>query len=134
MMQSTATPAPLELTLEAVPRSVPKARTAAAEFARQVGADADDVELAVAEATSNAIVHGFTAGPPGQVDVRGELQADELTVIVADNGQGIRPHPDGGGLGLGLALIGQLASSFTVSRRRGGGTEMRMTFELAGGA
>lgn len=129
-------PAPLELRLDAVPGSVPRARSALADYARSVGAPAADVELAVTEATSNSILHGFTSREPGKIELRAELGDDELLVIVADDGDGMRPNPKGGGLGLGLALIGRMTSSVSISRAARGGTEMRMTFpitEPAGG-
>jgi stage II sporulation protein AB (anti-sigma F factor) len=134
MVTSYEMPAPLDLQLDAVPDSVPRARSALADYARKVGAPADDVELAVAEAISNSILHGFTAREPGKIQLRAELRADELTVTVADDGDGIRPHPQGGGLGLGLAIIGQMTSSVTIRRPAGGGTEVTMAFPVPEGA
>ncbi len=134
MVTSYEKPAPLALQLDAVPDSVPRARSALADYARKVGAPAEDVELAVAEATSNSILHGYTSREPGKIQLRAELQADELTVTVADDGDGIRPHPHGGGLGLGLAIIGQMTTSVTISRPAAGGTEVAMTFPIPEGA
>ena len=131
MTTSYRKPAPLELRLDAVPGSVPAARTALADYARAAGAPPDDVELAVAEATSNSILHGYTTRAPGKIDLRAEVGDDELLVTVADDGEGMRPNPQGGGLGLGLALIGQMTSSVTISRPAAGGTEIRMTFPIA---
>jgi stage II sporulation protein AB (anti-sigma F factor) len=126
--------APLELELEAVPASVPRARTALADYAREVGAPADDVELAVAEATSNSILHGYSSREPGKISLRAEHDTAALTVTVVDDGDGMRPHPQGGGLGLGLALIGQMSTSVTITRPPAGGTELTMTFPIAAAA
>ncbi|HEX6117489.1 MAG TPA: ATP-binding protein [Solirubrobacterales bacterium] len=134
MTTSYRKPAPLQIRLDAVPGSVPRARTALAGYAREVGAPADDVELAVAEATSNAILHAFTSREPGNLDLRAEIAGGELQVTVADDGDGMRPHPQGGGLGLGLALIGQMTTSLTIKRPAGGGTEVRMMFPIAEGS
>jgi stage II sporulation protein AB (anti-sigma F factor) len=123
--------APLELELDAVPASVPRARTALADYARQVGAPPDDVELAVAEATSNSILHGYGAREPGTISLRAEHDTAAMTVTVADDGDGMRPHPQGGGLGLGLALIGQMTTSVIIRRPPAGGTELTMTFPIA---
>ena len=131
MSTSYRKPAPLKLRLDAVPGSVPKARSALAEYAREVGAPPADVELAVAEATSNSILHGYTSREPGKIELSAQIGGGELQVTVADDGDGIRPHPQGGGLGLGLALIGQMTTSVTIRRPPAGGTEMRMTFPLA---
>jgi anti-sigma regulatory factor (Ser/Thr protein kinase) len=122
----------LELRLDAVPASVRQARTAVADFARQVGAPANEVELAVAEATANSVLHGFRGRKPGTVGISAERDAETLTIVVADNGDGIRPNPTGNGLGLGLALIGQMAASFNVARPPAGGTEITMVFPIRG--
>ena len=130
MSTSYRKPAPLKLRLDAVPGSVPKARAALAGYARDVGAPPDDVELAVAEAASNAILHAFADRPPGEIELSAELADEGLLVTVADDGDGMRPHPRGGGLGLGLALIGQMTTSVSIRSPRGGGTELRMTFPI----
>jgi len=124
------TPAPLTLRLDAVPGSVPAARTALADYARVVGALPDDVELAVAEAASNSILHGYTSGKPGEIELCAEIGGGELVITVADDGEGMRPHPQGGGLGLGLALIGQMTTSVTIRRPASGGTEVKMCFPI----
>jgi anti-sigma regulatory factor (Ser/Thr protein kinase) len=128
MAQLAKPPKRLELELEAAPPSVTEARTRAAQYAREVGAEAEGVELAVAEAVANAVVHGFTDRPRGTVTVTAELDGGALVIGVTDDGSGMRPNPDRGGLGLGLALIGQLTSTFSVTHAVGGGTSLRMTF------
>jgi anti-sigma regulatory factor (Ser/Thr protein kinase) len=42
----------------------------------------------------------------------------------------MRPGSDGRGLGLGLALIAQLADEFQIVRRASGGTQLQMRFRL----
>ena len=130
MEQTAKPPRPLELRYDAVPASVTDARRRAAEYARDAGAEAEGVELAVAEAVANAVVHGFTDRPSGTVTLSAELEANGLVVSVSDDGSGMRPNPQRGGLGLGLALIGQLTSAFSVTQAEGGGTRLRMTFPL----
>ena len=58
--------------------------------------------------------------------------ADELTVIVTDDGRGMRPRPDSPGLGLGLPTIGRLAALVDLRVPEGGGTELSMTFVAPG--
>ena len=130
MEQTAKPPKPLELRYDAVPASVTEARKRAAEYARDAGAEAEGVELAVAEAVANAVVHGFTDRPSGTVTLSATLDADALVVSVIDDGSGMRPNPQRGGLGLGLALIGQLTSAFSVTQAEGGGTSLRMTFPI----
>jgi stage II sporulation protein AB (anti-sigma F factor) len=121
---------PLELRLAAIPPSVTEARAAAADYAAGAGADPADVELAVAEAVANAVLHAFPGDEVGIVMLRAALTRDALIVQVTDNGTGMRPNPDGGGLGLGLALIGRLTASFSVTEVPSGGTSLRMAFPV----
>jgi hypothetical protein len=51
-------------------------------------------------------------------------------VLIADDGTGLRPRGRHSGLGLGLALIAQLADEFEILSRSTGGTELRMQFKL----
>jgi anti-sigma regulatory factor (Ser/Thr protein kinase) len=67
------------------------------------------VELAVSELVTNAIVHG-----EGDVGVTLEVEADELCLVVSDQGHGDpirRPSTtlDAGGGGWGLGLVDTLA-------------------------
>jgi anti-sigma regulatory factor (Ser/Thr protein kinase) len=133
MEQTAQPPKPLELRYEAVPASVTAARKRAAEYARNAGAEPEGVELAVAEAVANAVVHGFTDRPTGTVVLSAALDAGSLVVSVTDDGNGMRPNPQRGGLGLGLALIGQLTSGFSVAHAEGGGTRLRMSFPIVAG-
>jgi stage II sporulation protein AB (anti-sigma F factor) len=121
-------PAPLELRLEAVPPSVTEARVAAAQYAERAGAEPGDVELAVAEAVANAVLHAFPGDQRGTVTLLATHAGDAIDIQVTDDGSGMRPNPDGGGLGLGLALIGRLSESFTVTEPAEGGTSLRMSF------
>ena len=130
MAQLTKHPQPLELELEAIPASVTEARKRSAQYAREVGAEAEGVELAVAEAVANAVVHGYTGRPQGTVVLVAALDQGALVIRVTDDGSGMRPNPGRGGLGLGLALIGQLTSAFSVTAPEGGGTSLRMTFPI----
>ena len=67
--------------------------------------------------------------------VTAERPADEgLVVIVEDSGDGLKPRSDSPGMGLGLALIAQLAQTFKVSSPAGGGTHVCMSFAVTGAA
>lgn len=114
--------------------SVAVVRRALVEFAARVGASQakiDAVELAVSEAATNVVVHAYSElVVPGTIEVTGALASGELCVIVADRGTGLRALPDAPGLGLGLALIAQLADAVEFIRRGEGGLELRMRFAL----
>lgn len=129
-------PAPLSRTLPAVPESAPRLRRAVTQFATALGATGATLEkigLAVSEAVSNVVVHAYAdRDQPGPVSVTAKLHAGSLHVTVSDEGSGMVPRLNSPGLGLGLPLISQTADSFDVQRAEGGGTEMRMSFQIAG--
>lgn len=115
--------------------SVPSARRALSDFAAAAGAEPHQVEavrLASSEALTNAVLHAYRGGP-GSVYVTAAVVADELWVLIADDGCGLEPRADRPGLGLGLGLIAQVSDDLAIVPRAGGGTEVRMRFDLVGG-
>lgn len=120
----------LELELQAEPRSVPAARHAVSRLARAAGANPDDVALAVSEAVSNAVIHGYR-GSAGTIVVRAHLAEGHFVVEVNDKGVGMRPHPERSGLGMGLSLIMRLARDAAFDSSESG-TTITMRFALAG--
>jgi anti-sigma regulatory factor (Ser/Thr protein kinase) len=87
--------------------------------------------LAVSEAVSNVVVHGYRDSAPGAVTVCAEAEDHQLTVVVRDDGCGLAPRADSPGAGLGLPLIAEVAESMSVTRGRNGhGTVLRMIFAL----
>src|SRR3954447_19754572 len=121
----------------AEPASVPTIRQAVVALARRGGASAErcaDVAIAVSEAASNAVVHAYIeTAEPGTVRVTAAVLDGELQVTIADHGRGMLPRSDSPGLGLGMPLISDLATSFEIADGDGnGGTVLRMSFALAG--
>jgi stage II sporulation protein AB (anti-sigma F factor) len=117
----------------ALPDAVVEARRALTEFARDAGADPeqlDSIRLAASEALTNAVIHAYAKGEQGTVQVSASYVENELWLLVADAGGGLRPRSDSPGLGLGLALIAQLADEFQILSRGSGGTELRLRFKL----
>jgi anti-sigma regulatory factor (Ser/Thr protein kinase) len=118
---------------QADPESVARARAELAGFAARAGASptlVDEVRLAVSEAVTNAVRHGYPLGS-GEVRVRAFVGDDVLEVVVSDDGCGV--HRDGtgdSGLGFGLALICEVTDQMTLAPRSGGGTDVRMRFSL----
>jgi serine/threonine-protein kinase RsbW len=111
-----------------------KARAAARAFAAEEGADADTlaaVALCVSEAVSNAVVHAYRERErPGEVELEVKRPNGYLCLLVRDHGCGLAPRTDSPGLGLGLPLIAESASSLEVRTRGDGGTEVLMRFDL----
>jgi serine/threonine-protein kinase RsbW len=122
------------------PDSVSAIRKALQAFARRCRVPRDTVEaitLAVSEAATNVVVHAYRdAEQPGEIEVAAAVAADELWVIITDRGSGMRPRTDSPGLGLGLAIIAQMADGVDLVKPAAGGLELRMRFALAraGGA
>lgn len=117
----------------AVPDSVAKARAALTSFAQDAGASQDQLEsvrLATSEAVTNAVIHAYGKGQAGTVHVSASYVEGELWLLIADTGGGLRPRTNSPGLGLGLALIAQLADEFQILSRGSGGTELRMRFRI----
>jgi serine/threonine-protein kinase RsbW/stage II sporulation protein AB (anti-sigma F factor) len=103
-----------------------------AHYAQRLGvADLGAVQLAVSEAATNAVVHAYREGEPGELTVEARRVDRSLEVTVADDGVGMRPRPDSPGLGLGLPLIAQLAETFEVTSPAAGGVRLCMRFPLA---
>jgi anti-sigma regulatory factor (Ser/Thr protein kinase) len=104
------------------------------DFASQLGAPTtvvDGIRLAVSEAVSNVVVHGYRGVPTGPFTVIAEADDGELVVIVHDEGAGLTPRSDSPGAGLGLPLIAEVSESMSVRPGEDGrGTVLRMTFGL----
>lgn len=134
---SNERPAGLRMTLPARPENVTVVRHALAGLAEEVGMDeagVADLKSVVTEACMNVVVHAY-GGEPGPLSVEAEPDAEGLTVVVRDEGMGIRPEADVecSSLRLGLSMIAALSSSFRISGGLGRGTEVTMRVPLRGG-
>jgi stage II sporulation protein AB (anti-sigma F factor) len=112
--------------------SIAVARKALCEFADGAGASPEQLEnvrLAASEALTNAVVHGYQGGP-GVLHVTAAVVRTELWMLIADDGRGLVRPSARPGLGLGLRLISQSSDDFTIVSRAGGGTEVRMRFDI----
>jgi anti-sigma regulatory factor (Ser/Thr protein kinase) len=129
MATTSATVDRIELRMPAEPRAVRAIRDAARRFAVEHGArDTDALALALTEAVTNVVVHAYRDGERGDVRVVACAEPARLVVVVRDYGCGMRPRHDSPGLGVGLSLIGHLASHFDVEAPDGDGTRLRMHF------
>jgi serine/threonine-protein kinase RsbW len=109
------------------------ARKAVKDFLRGRGADPgalSDVLLAVSEVVTNCVVHGYREQPGGRVAIEAQHSGSRLMLSVADRGGGMAPRTDSPGLGLGLPLVGRVAKRVDITAQDGGGTLVRMCFDL----
>ena len=134
------TPSPLdphaEWELPAAPGTVGTIRNGVRDFARaRGGSDAllVDLALAVTEAVTNSVVHAFIDREPGIVRTHIQAAADELVVVVTDNGRGMQPRADSPGLGLGLPTIASVADAISLSAGKNAGAKLSMSFATGGG-
>ncbi|HLO03397.1 MAG TPA: ATP-binding protein [Symbiobacteriaceae bacterium] len=151
------------LEFAAIPENVGVSRLLVATLAGQAGftiAEIDEVKLAVSEAVTNAVVHGYNvvgADPrePGEFSAAGDLrqpaekqvrvevgvEAGLLTVAVIDQGRGMEDvawamqpavSSDPERMGLGFAFMQSHMDSLAVDSAPGQGTRVTMT-KRAGG-
>jgi anti-sigma regulatory factor (Ser/Thr protein kinase) len=120
-----------EATFPATAAGVGAMRRDVAAFAAGAGMDADavgDVQLAVSEAATNAVVHAYRE-TDGHLHVRAGATDGELLIVVTDTGSGLAPRDDSPGLGLGMPLMASVTTRFQVVSK-GAGTEVHMAFAL----
>ena len=111
----------LSLRLSADPESVPVARRSVCRAVRAVGVEdavLERVQLAVTEACANVVVHAYRDCEPGELGIEVHVGPGLLCVRVRDTGGGVTPRLDSPGLGLGLPLIGALATERRRPRLR----------------
>ena len=131
----------LELRFLSRPENVSLARllTAALVAERELTlAELDEIKVAVSEAVSNAIIHGYQGRPDRYVELSLALSDDQLTVSVCDEGVGIadveqamRPNWSGNGrMGLGFAFMNSFMDRIEVDSVLGQGTTVKLYKDL----
>lgn len=118
------------------PRHIGVVRREVATFASRAGMGSHaliDVQVAVSDAVTNAILHADAARERGCVRVDAEEAGGELIVRVRDAGSGSTGQPNCPLLGPRLSMIAALAQVFGVRRCEGGATELRMHFAIGRG-
>jgi serine/threonine-protein kinase RsbW/stage II sporulation protein AB (anti-sigma F factor) len=117
--------------------SVAPARNGLVGFAEQAGIGGrllTDVRLAVSEAATNAVVHGYVDRPvAGSFTIEAHVHRGRFVVVVSDEGGGMVPRPDSPGLGLGLPIIAQMTESLEIREPADRpGVQVHMVFALPG--
>lgn len=130
----TAPTRSLVLNVPAAPEAVGILRRAAADVAREHGADADlafDVALAVSEAVTNAVKYAYVRESEGEgkVEMSARVHDRFLEISIRDWGTGFGTGSSDG-LGIGLALIARMSAEMTIVQE-GQGTQVQMRFSLA---
>jgi len=114
------------------------ARITAAAFAAQVDLTLNDIEeikVAVSEAVSNSVIHGYSA-QTGDIEFEMVLTDDSLEFIIIDYGRGIvdidlarQPSysSDPERMGLGFVFMESFMDRLIVESEIGKGTTVKMT-------
>lgn len=116
------------------------ARAAAAAFAAQMNPgieELSDIRTAVSEAVTNAIIHGYDQSMDCIVTMQMEIEGDELTILIRDDGCGIddvelarKPFytskPELERSGMGFSVMEAFMDSVDVQSVVGKGTTVTM--------
>lgn len=126
--------------------NVALARVMVAAFAAQEEmtlTDLEEIKVAVSEAVSNSIIHGYDNDPNGVVILTAKLVDHALEIVVEDRGKGIADieqaiqpsfSTDPDRMGLGFAFMQSLMDDFTVESHVGEGTRVFMVRKVKLGA
>jgi len=130
-----------KMTIEfsSLPVNVAFARVAAGAFASQLDFTLNDLEelrVAVSEAVTNAIVHGYAGSSDRTVRLQALIEGESLTIVVEDQGIGIEDiekalepaySTDPERMGLGFSFIQSFSDTFHLDSTPGRGTRVTMT-------
>ncbi|MFZ5647764.1 MAG: anti-sigma F factor [Bacillota bacterium] len=129
----------MKIEFSSLPVNVAFARVAAGAFAAQLDFTLNDIEelkVAVSEAVTNSIVHGYENDPDGTVELYAEIRGETLTIMVEDQGRGmddvkkaLQPaySTDPERMGLGFSFMQSFSDHLEVQSSPGKGTRVTMT-------
>ncbi|MDK2880715.1 MAG: hypothetical protein PWQ99_490 [Clostridia bacterium] len=128
----------IKMELMSLPENVGLARIAVAAFASECNFDVgelEEIKVAVSEAVSNAIIHGYQRDANGVITLTATLQDNVLEIVVEDEGRGIADleqalepgsADDPERMGLGFVFMKSFMDEVDVASEPGRGTRVRM--------
>lgn len=128
----------IRIEFKSVGENVGLSRILVAALASQLDLNVNELEelkVAVSEAVSNAIIHGYGSRPDRKVSLAADLYPDEIHVTVADDGIGIEDirkamtpaySTDPERMGLGFVFMQSFADQVEVTSKPGEGTSVRL--------
>ena len=126
----------MKLSVDANPGELAPIRRAAAELARELGADEEAVAriaLAVNEACANVVAHAYGDDETGTVEVEAWAKGSDVVFSIRDSGTPLAQRPARStGAGLGLYLIASMSDDCEIRNPEEGGTEILLGFRLKG--
>ncbi len=126
-----------ELIIRSKSENIALARIAVASFASELNftlAEIEEIKVAISEAVSNAIIHGYQK-ETGEIKIKMSLVDGILKIEIADQGQGIKNisqvaddcYTNNGRMGLGLTFIDSFMNDFKIESELGSGTKLKMS-------
>ncbi|NPV70901.1 MAG: anti-sigma F factor [Firmicutes bacterium] len=137
----------LYMEVDSVAANVGLVRVAVAALAAQAGftiSDVEEIKVAVSEAVSNSVLHGYgvpSGGASGVIRVTAILRTGSIAIVVEDDGKGMddveRCMKGGAGddperMGLGFIFMKSLMDSVEVTSTPGRGTRVSMSKYVPG--
>lgn len=128
----------MKLTIMSIPENVPLARVTVAAFAAQLEftlEDLEEIKVAVSEAVSNSIIHGYKNDPNQSVSVTCTIYPETLEISVEDNGVGIENVSEAmqpafttetERMGLGFTFMQSFMDKLNVESQPSKGTKVTM--------
>lgn len=133
----------MQMEFLSLPENVGLARVAIASFAAQLDLtlnDLEEVKVAVSEAVSNAIIHGYKRRRDRLVRLKATLYEFDLEIIIEDEGRGIKDveqalqpsySTDPEHMGLGFVFIKSFMDDVQIESKIDCGTRVIMYKNLA---
>lgn len=128
----------ISLTFSSLPQNVTVARMLASTIGAQLDLpinELEEIKVAVSEAVSNSIIHGYDNSPENSVTLELEVSDDNLTIKVIDTGCGIKDikqamqasfSTDPERMGLGFIFMQSFMDDLQVESSPGSGTKVTM--------
>ncbi|HHW06556.1 MAG TPA: anti-sigma F factor [Clostridia bacterium] len=135
----------IKLTIQSLPENIPLARVTVAAFIAQLDVTVDqleDIKVAVSEAISNAIIHGYEHRPNEWVEIEVSRFDETFQIVVRDYGKGIEDveaalkpaySTDSERMGLGFVFMQSFMDEVKVTSEVGKGTTVVLIKHLAPG-
>lgn len=135
----------MRLELLSMKQNLGVARVAVAAFASQLDFtlnDLEEIKVAVSEAVTNSIIHGYGGKPIGLIDITCNLYRDALEILVADEGRGMEDTSQAKEpaatseeeqMGLGFVFMRSFMNEVEVHSSPGAGMQVRLVRRVSPG-
>lgn len=128
----------MKLSIMSIPENVPLARVSVAAFASQLEftlEDLEEIKVAVSEAVSNCIIHGYKNDPNYTVNIICTVYEDAMEISIEDEGVGIEDvsramqaafSTEEDRMGLGFTFMQSFMDKLNVESAPNKGTKVTM--------